>query len=98
MIDPDDHRHGTDNAYTNLKCRCQPCRTAHATAERPRQAKQNARVQALLDREELLQSTLRAQRLRALREVNPGLRKALLASLVPIEAVVGKTPARGRTT
>lgn len=26
----DDPRHGTANGYGNLKCRCQPCRDAHA--------------------------------------------------------------------
>ena len=25
---PDDPRHGTDNGYSNLGCRCQPCRDA----------------------------------------------------------------------
>jgi hypothetical protein len=25
---PDDPRHGTNNAYTNLACRCAPCRKA----------------------------------------------------------------------
>lgn len=26
----DDRRHGTNNGYQNLKCRCEPCRSAHA--------------------------------------------------------------------
>ena len=26
---PDDPRHGTNNGYNNLGCRCQPCRDAH---------------------------------------------------------------------
>jgi hypothetical protein len=25
---PDDPRHGTPNGYGNLRCRCEPCRTA----------------------------------------------------------------------
>lgn len=29
-LTPDDPRHGTSNGYTNLKCRCQPCRDAWA--------------------------------------------------------------------
>lgn len=29
-LSPDDPRHGTPNAYGNLKCRCQRCRDAHA--------------------------------------------------------------------
>lgn len=28
----DDPRHGTTNGYTNLGCRCQPCRDANAVA------------------------------------------------------------------
>jgi hypothetical protein len=28
-MNPDDPRHGTDNAYTNLRCRCERCREAH---------------------------------------------------------------------
>ena len=27
---PDDPRHGTDNAYCNWKCRCEPCKKAHS--------------------------------------------------------------------
>lgn len=27
---PDDPRHGTVNGYSNLACRCQPCRDAHS--------------------------------------------------------------------
>lgn len=30
----DDPRHGTNNGYGNLKCRCQPCRDAHAEYQR----------------------------------------------------------------
>ena len=26
----DDHRHGTDNGYSNYECRCEPCVKAHA--------------------------------------------------------------------
>jgi hypothetical protein len=31
VIPPDDPRHGTLNGYSNLKCRCQPCREAWAS-------------------------------------------------------------------
>lgn len=34
-----DHRHGTTNGYTNLSCRCQPCRDAFAATQRVLQAK-----------------------------------------------------------
>jgi hypothetical protein len=30
--DPTDPRHGTTNGYSNLKCRCQPCRDAWGKA------------------------------------------------------------------
>src|SRR5262249_51497342 len=30
LIHPDDHRHGTTNAYANLGCRCEACRNAWA--------------------------------------------------------------------
>lgn len=30
----DDPRHGTQNAYGNLKCRCPECRLAHAEYQR----------------------------------------------------------------
>ena len=33
-MSPDDPRHGTANGYHNLKCRCQPCKTAHAASVR----------------------------------------------------------------
>lgn len=36
MIEPDDKRHGTVNAYTNHACRCQPCRNAWAYYNRTR--------------------------------------------------------------
>lgn len=29
LLAPDDPRHGTDNAYGNLGCRCDPCKEAH---------------------------------------------------------------------
>ena len=29
-MDPDDHRHGTNNGYRNLYCGCEPCRAANA--------------------------------------------------------------------
>lgn len=28
---PDDPRHGTENGYSNLRCRCDRCTDAHAT-------------------------------------------------------------------
>lgn len=31
LMDADDHRHGTENGYGNLRCRCEACRAAHAT-------------------------------------------------------------------
>lgn len=30
-LSPDDQRHGTENGYVNLRCRCDRCREAHAT-------------------------------------------------------------------
>lgn len=33
---PDDPRHGTENGYSNGKCRCIPCRVARRAAERRR--------------------------------------------------------------
>lgn len=41
MLGPDDPRHGTENGYKNLKCRCAACKKAWAaafqTAQRRRQ-------------------------------------------------------------
>lgn len=34
-IERDDPRHGTVNAYKNLDCRCQPCRSAWRVYNRP---------------------------------------------------------------
>lgn len=34
----DDPRHGTPHAYTNLVCRCDPCRAAWAAYVRQRRA------------------------------------------------------------
>jgi hypothetical protein len=39
---PDDPRHGTENGYSNLDCRCQPCRDAFAA----RMRKYKARIRA----------------------------------------------------
>lgn len=37
MLAPEDPRHGTYNGYSNLKCRCEPCRKANtANAKRQR--------------------------------------------------------------
>lgn len=37
----DDPRHGTYNGYSNLGCRCQPCRDANAEATRAFRAKRD---------------------------------------------------------
>ena len=38
--DPDDPRHGTNNGYSNLKCRCPRCRAAWAaTVQKDRHAR-----------------------------------------------------------
>jgi hypothetical protein len=37
-VNPDDPRHGTTNGYTNLRCRCDPCRAAHAANVRRQRA------------------------------------------------------------
>mgnify|MGYP006921487216 CR=1 FL=1 len=34
MTDPNDLRHGTENGYVNLRCRCTACRAAFAAAQR----------------------------------------------------------------
>jgi hypothetical protein len=41
-----DPRHGTTNGYSNLDCRCQPCRDAHAAACNVRRAKRVALLAA----------------------------------------------------
>jgi hypothetical protein len=33
MLEPGDPRHGTDNGYTNLGCRCAWCTAAHKDAK-----------------------------------------------------------------
>lgn len=38
-MEPDDPRHGTDNGYSNLHCRCQSCRTANAIKQRDDRAR-----------------------------------------------------------
>ena len=35
-LSPDDPRHGTENAYGNLGCRCKRCRVAHTAHFRQR--------------------------------------------------------------
>lgn len=39
MLSPDDPRHGTQNGYGNLKCRCEPCKKANTNYLRGRQTK-----------------------------------------------------------
>lgn len=38
-----DPRHGTSNGYSNLYCRCQPCRDAHAAYFREYKARLRAK-------------------------------------------------------
>ena len=40
---PDDPRHGSVNGYSNLACRCQPCKNAWAAAVRKRKAERTLR-------------------------------------------------------
>ena len=35
-LEPEDHRHGTVNGYSNLGCGCPPCRAAHSVICRER--------------------------------------------------------------
>jgi hypothetical protein len=45
-MSPEDPRHGTDNGYRNLGCRCQPCRDAHAEWMREARPRYGARLTA----------------------------------------------------
>ncbi len=42
-MDPDDHRHGTVNGYTNLDCGCESCRTANAVHMREQRKRREER-------------------------------------------------------
>jgi hypothetical protein len=41
-----DPRHGTQNGYTNLRCRCQPCRDVHAETVRRARARRASDIPA----------------------------------------------------
>lgn len=40
----DDPRHGTENGYGNLRCRCQPCRDAHTAKNKRKRAQRAQRI------------------------------------------------------
>lgn len=42
-LDELDPRHGTNNGYGNLGCRCEPCRTANAAKQREDRARRATR-------------------------------------------------------
>lgn len=42
QADPADPRHGTDNGYANLYCRCSPCTEAHRQAHERWRRKRDA--------------------------------------------------------
>lgn len=44
LTSDDDPRHGTENGYNNLGCRCARCRAAHARTYRDRRARNAAAV------------------------------------------------------
>jgi hypothetical protein len=45
-LTPGDPRHGSVNGYSNLRCRCQPCRDAWAALLKTYRAKRAARLDA----------------------------------------------------
>lgn len=43
-LDPEDPRHGTENGYSNLKCRCNRCKDAWSASVQRERLKREARV------------------------------------------------------
>jgi hypothetical protein len=44
LLTVNDPRHGTENGYTNLLCRCQPCRDQHALIVKDQRARRHLRL------------------------------------------------------